>query len=136
MKEKLPWISILSIAISLIIMLFMALFGFDLVGLGFICIFPLGAVLIAEIIGLVLRFCKKMTYADCIAVLITAVIALIAAIVYAINDLNSTGFFAGLGGMLVLIFVVPASVISLIADGVVFFRRRRKIKQQNNEEMH
>ncbi len=136
MKEKLPWISIFTLGASLIIMLIMGLAGFDLIGLAFIALLPMGAILVAEIVGIVLRFWKKLKYADCIAVLAVSVISLAATIIYAINDMNSSGWFAGLAGMLALIFFVPVIVLALISDGVIFFKRRKKLKQQNNEEMH
>lgn len=132
-KNKLPWIFIYSLIAVLAYGLILAITGFDgavFVWFGLIALIP---PLVAEIIGIVLRFVKGFRRADCIAVLITDVALLAVIVPYAINDMtNSVGFLAGLAGFLMLIFMVPALGASLLADGFVLLRRKKAEKNSSD----
>lgn len=130
MKKYLPWISIITYIVIVFAGLCLAIFGFDLLFCIIMSAVVSVAPLIGEIIGVILRAKKGFRYSDCIAVAIADAIVLIPTIIFIVTDMNSTGWFAGLAGLLALLFIVPAIAVSVIVDIVVVIVRRKKLKAE------
>lgn len=133
MKKNLPWISIITyIIIAAVSLVLLICFGFD--GLWFTLAAAITVIpaLVGEIIGIVLRCKKGFRFSDCVGVLIANVAALIPLTIFIVDDLNSIGFLAGLGGFLALITLVPTCAVSLIVDLIIFIVRKKKQTSQNN----
>lgn len=132
MKKYLPWISIITYGIIAAIALVLVIFS-GTAGLWVCLVTAIAAApaLVGEIIGVVLRAKKGFRFSDNLALLIANIAALIPTVIFIVDDMNSTGWFAGLGGFLALITVVPTFAVSLIIDLVFFIVRKKKQKAEN-----
>ena len=132
MKKYLPWISIFTYGIIAAIALVLVIFS-GTAGLWICLVTAIAAApaLVGEIIGDVLRAKKGFRYSDNLAVLIANIAALIPTVIFIIDDMNSTGWFAGLAGLIALITIVPTFAVSLIIDLVFFIIRKKKQKTEN-----
>lgn len=126
MKKYLPYCSLSVMAFYFLYCLISAIAGFD--GAVFILMMIVAAVplLIGEIIGRIIAIKKKKPYADRIAVYIVALLSAAWVSVIIIQDLNSTGFMAGIAGFILLISAVPLLGLVLVINTVMLVRRYKK----------
>ena len=130
----LPLNSLIIITIVMLGALFLFLFeseckDFELFGAALLILASLAPVLIAEIIGVIIREKKHKLYADNIAVLIVVLICAALLGVIVVFDMTSTGTWAGLVGMLILIYWMPVYAASLIINLIFFLIKRSKAKK-------
>lgn len=111
--------------VELIVMLFITL---ELIAFAPLLLLPLAPILVCEIVGIIIREKLHKRYADNIAVIIANLICIPILTVYIVVDLNSTGFLAGLGGYLALIYWMPVFGVSLIINLILFLVKRKKAK--------
>ena len=131
MKKYIPFCSLITLALYLLAILFFA--DADLVDLflmASVFIFP---PLVAEIIGRIINAKAHKTYADVIAVYIADVLCGVPLAFYIVDDLNSDAmFFAGLGGAIALLTVVPLLALSVVVNTVFLVLRVRKNRANKN----
>lgn len=94
---------------------------------------PAAVILVAEIIGIVIRVKKNKPFADNLSVFVVDLLMELFLIPFAIYDMtaHSGEFFGGLFGFLILIFIVPVPALSLVVNLVQFLVRRKKLKKAN-----
>lgn len=114
--------------IELIIMIIMLSITLVLVAFAPLLLLPLAPILVCEIVGIIIREKLHKRYADNIAVLIANLICIPILTVFIVIDMNSTGFLAGLGGYLALIYWMPVFGVSLIINLILFLVKRKKAK--------
>ena len=131
----LPLNSLIIITIVMLGALFLFIFSsdckdFELFGAALLILASLAPVLIAEIIGVIIREKKHKLYADNIAVLVVVLICAALLGVIVVYDMTSTGTWSGLVGMLILIYWMPVYAASLIIDLIFFLVKRKKAKAE------
>lgn len=133
MKKYIPFCSLITLALYLLLTLLLAIFGADFAVLFLMaCVFILPP-LVAEIIGRIINAKAHKTYADIFAVYIADVLCGVPLAVYIVDDLNSDAmFFAGLGGAIALMTVVPLLALSVVVNTVFLVLRVRKNRANKN----
>ena len=133
MKKYIPFCALFTLALYLLYALVMAVFGADFaffILITAVCILP---ALIAEIIGRIINAKAHKSYADAIAVYIADVLCGVPLAFYIVDDLNSDAmFFAGLGGAIALLTVVPLLALSVVVNTVFLVLRVRKNRADKN----
>lgn len=129
MKKYIPFCALFTLALYLLYALVMAVFGADFaffILITAVCILP---ALIAEIIGRIINAKAHKSYADAIAVYIADVACGVPLAFFIVDDLNSEGFFAGLGGAIALLTIVPLLAASVVVNTVLLIIKARKARQ-------
>lgn len=133
MKKYIPFSSLITLALYLLAILFFAIFGADLVVLFLMASVFILPPLVAELIGRIINAKAHKTYADVIAVYIADVLCGVPLAFYIVDDLNSDAmFFAGLGGAIALLTVVPLLAASVVVNTVYLILRVRKNRANKN----
>ena len=133
MKKYIPFCSLITLALYLLAILFFAIFGADLVYLFLLASVFILPPLVAELIGRIINAKAHKTYADVIAVYIADVLCGVPLAFYIVDDLNSDAmFFAGLGGAIALLTVVPLLALSVVVNTVFLVLRVRKNRANKN----
>lgn len=129
MKKYIPSCSLLTVAVQLLYCVIAAVVGFD--GAFFLLLMLVVIVLplIAEIIGRIVAVKKQKPYADIIALYAAIAVSAVPITAMIISDLNSTGFMAGILGVILLIGAVPLLALLLIITTVTLIVRRVRAKK-------
>ena len=122
----LPLNTLILLALTLIELIVLFFITLELITFAPLLLLPLAPVLVCEIVGIIIREKLHKCYADNIAVLIANVICIPILTVFIVVDMNSTGFLAGLGGYLALMFWMPVYGVSLIINLIFFLVKRKK----------
>mgnify|MGYP004606770569 CR=1 FL=1 len=133
MKKYIPFCSLITLAPYLLAILLFAISGTGLVYLVLLASVFIFPPLIAELIGRIINAKAHKTYADVIAVYIADVLCGVPLAFYIVDDLNSDAmFFAGLGGAIALLTVVPLLALSVVVNTVFLVLRVRKNRADKN----
>lgn len=125
MKEKLPWNSIITLGVMALWTIILAISGWDGTFLVYFAAALFPAILIAEIIGIIIRIKAKKRYADNIAVLIADAVILVGGTIYAAMSLTSDEILAGIGAIMAFYFIIPMAVISLAASIIMLIGKKK-----------
>lgn len=90
-------------------------------------------VLVGEIIGIIIREVKGKPMADIIAVFIADGVTAVVLAIIIIIDFNSSGWFAGLIAIVILVSMAPVTVASAIVAAVQMGLRKKQAKGANYE---
>lgn len=127
MKKYIPFCSLITLALYLLLTLLLAISGADFAFLFLMASVFILPPLVAEIIGRIINAKAHKTYADVIAVYAADVLCGVPLAFYIVDDLNSDAmFFAGLGGAIALLTVVPLLAASVVVNTVFLVLRVRK----------
>ena len=133
MKKYIPFCSLITLTPYLLAILLSAISGTGLVYLFLLASVFILPPLIAELIGRIINAKAHKAYADVIAVYIADVLCGVPLAFYIVDDLNSDAmFFAGLGGAIALLTVVPLLALSVVVNTVFLVLRVRKNRANKN----
>ena len=133
MKKYIPFCSLITFTPYLLAILLSAISGTGLVYLFLLASVFILPPLVAELIGRIINAKAHKTYADVIAVYIADVLCGVPLAFYIVDDLNSDAmFFAGLGGAIALLTVVPLLALSVVVNTVFLVLRVRKNRANKN----